>query len=60
MDEGKFIYVFSTAARDRLTEAGYTLLKSDELNNTYIFANNPKIVFSFNGIGEMKTNTLTF
>lgn len=60
MNEGKFIYVFSTAARDRLIKAGYTLLKSDEINNAYIFENNPKIVFSFNGIGELKTNTLTF
>lgn len=34
-----FIYVFDTAARDRLLEAGFLLLKKDEENLIYIFAN---------------------
>lgn len=60
MDGERFIYVFSEEARDRLLAAGYTLLKSDGKNNTYIFDNDPRVAFSFSGIGELKTDTLSF
>lgn len=58
--EDRFIYVFSEAARDRLLNAGYRLLKSDAKNNVYIFGNDPNVVFCIGGLGEIKTNTLTF
>lgn len=34
-----FIYVFDASARDRLAEAGFLLLKKDEANEVYVFAN---------------------
>ncbi len=56
----KFIYVFSTEARDKMLAAGYKLLKSDERNETYIFENNPSLTFACLNISTIKSNTLTF
>lgn len=42
----KFIYVFSSAARDKLAEAGFVLLKADEQNSTYVFALDGKLEFA--------------
>lgn len=56
----KFIYVFSTDARDKMLAAGYKLLKSDERNETYIFENNPSLTFAYLNISTIKSNTLTF
>lgn len=32
-----FVYVFSTQDRDTLLDKGYHLVKSDDINYTYIF-----------------------
>ena len=58
---GKFIYVFDSAARDKLLKAGFTLLRSDAKNNTYVFAtDNRTMQFSFDGIEHIESNMLSF
>lgn len=44
---GRFIYVFSIKDRDSLLSRGYEVIKSDELNNVYVFENNNQLNFSF-------------
>lgn len=56
----KFLYVFNKEARDRLLEANYTLLKSDEKNETYVFANQMDMTFALAGISYIRSNTLSF
>ena len=56
----KFLYVFSKEVRDRLLAANYTLLKSDEKNETYVFANQMDMTFALADISFIRSNTLTF
>lgn len=56
----KFLYVFNKEARDRLLAANYTLLKSDEKNETYVFANQMDMTFALADISYIRSNTLTF
>lgn len=56
----KFLYVFSKEARDRLLSANYTLLKSDEKNEVYVFANQMDMTFDLADISFIRSNTLTF
>ena len=56
----KFLYVFNKEARDRLLAANYTLLKSDEKNETYVFANQMDMTFALADISFIRSNTLTF
>ena len=56
----KFIYVFSKSARDSLLAANYTLLKSDEQNEIYVFANQNGMTFVLADISFIRSNTLTF
>ena len=56
----KFLYVFNMEARDRLLAANYTLLKSDEKNETYVFANQMDMTFALADISFIRSNTLTF
>lgn len=56
----KFLYVFNKEARDRLLEANYTLLKSDEKNETYVFANQMDMTFALADISCIRSNTLSF
>ena len=56
----KFLYVFNKEARDRLLEANYTLLKSDEKNEVYVFANQMDMTFALADISFIRSNTLTF
>ena len=56
----KFLYVFNKEARDRLLEANYTLLKSDEKNETYVFANQMDMTFTLADISYIRSNTLSF
>ena len=58
--EQKFIYVFSKSARDRLLAANYNLLKSDEQNEVYVFANQMDMTFALADISFIRSNTLTF
>lgn len=56
----KFLYVFSKEVRDRLLAANYTLLKSDEKNETYVFANQVDMTFALANTSFVRSNTLTF
>ena len=56
----KFLDVFNKEARDRLLAANYTLLKSDEKNETYVFANQMDMTFALADISFIRSNTLTF
>ena len=56
----KFLYVFSKSARDSLLAANYTLLKSDEQNEVYVFANQMDMTFDLANISFIRSNTLTF
>lgn len=57
---GKFLYVFNKDARDRLLEANYTLLKSDDRNETYVFADKTDMTFALADISYIRSDTLTF
>lgn len=56
----KFLYVFSKSARDNLLAANYTLLKSDDQNEIYVFANQMDMTFALADISFVRSNTLTF
>jgi hypothetical protein len=56
----KFIYVFSKTARDSLIAANYTLLKSDDQNEIYVFANQMDMTFALADVSFIRSNTLTF
>ena len=56
----KFLYVFNKEARDRLLAANYTLLKSDERNGIYVFANQVEMTFALADISFIRSDTLTF
>lgn len=59
----KFIYVFDEGTRDILIKAGYSLLRCDEVNALYVFANEDCIKFSFSDVPKIKylmSNILTF
>lgn len=56
----KFLYVFNKEARDRLLSANYTLLKSDEKNEIYVFANQMDMTFALADISFIRSDTLTF
>lgn len=55
----KFIYVFSEDDKNILIAKGYTLIKSDELSNTYVFENQPEQDFSLN-VSLVYSDTMTF
>lgn len=56
----KFLYVFNKQARDSLLDANYTLLKSDEQNEIYVFANQVDMTFALADISFIRSDTLTF
>ena len=56
----RFLYVLNKEARDRLLSANYTLLKSDDKNETYVFANKVDMTFALAEISFIRSNTLTF
>ena len=56
----KFLYVFTRQARDSLLAANYVLLKSDEKNDVYVFANKADMNFDFANISLIRSDTLTF
>lgn len=56
----KFLYVFSKDNRDLLIAAGYTLLKSDDKNDLYVFVNQANLIFDLADIYFVRSNVLTF
>lgn len=59
---GKFIYVFNAAARDKLAQAGFLLLKEDEWNSIYVFTVGDTMNFSdvLSEVSYIESDTLTF
>lgn len=55
-----FLYVFSVQERDALLALNYTLIKSDEAKNTYVFENREELHFDMNEINAIPSDTLTF
>lgn len=56
----KFLYVFSKDNRDLLIAAGYTLLKSDDKNDLYVFVNQANLAFDLADMYFVRSNVLTF
>lgn len=56
---GRFIYVFSEDARDRLLRLGFQQLKDDVTSHTYVFAND-KAMFAEMPDECVLSDTLTF
>lgn len=59
MNQGRFAYVYNEDARDILLRRGYELLKSDEYNHIYVFAND-RAVFDSSEVSVLFSDTLTF
>ena len=60
MDKAKFIYVFSVEDKNKLLSLGYSLIKSDENQDIYVFDNSGEFKFSSNDMNFVLTDTLTF
>lgn len=56
----KFLYVFSKDDRDSLIVAGYSLLKSDDKNDLYVFVNQPTMNFDLLDMTFVRSDVLTF
>lgn len=56
----QFICVFCEDAKQKLLDMQYVLLKHDELNNMYVFANDGRLNFEHANISYILTDTLTF
>lgn len=56
----KFIYVFNDKSRDELIAAGFRLLKCDNKNEVYVFANQQEMAFELSDISFVCSDTLTF
>lgn len=56
----KFLYVFDQEARDKLLGDGFTLMKSNDEDGVYIFANQDTATFDLADITFVRSNTLTF
>lgn len=59
---GRFLYVFSEDARDKLLSRKFEMIKEDKRNNIFIFLNqiSNDLAFSVNDISYIESNTLTF
>lgn len=58
----KFIYVLDAAARDTLAQAGFLLLKSDERNHMWVFAEDESVRFDLEhaDFSMIRSDRLTF
>lgn len=56
----KFLYVFDKESRDKLLSANYTLLKSDDSNDIYVFANQAEMTFALADVSYVRSDVLTF
>lgn len=56
----RFLYVFEEGARDKLLAEGFVLLKSDNKNDVYIFANKTDMNFELVDITFVRSDVLTF
>ena len=58
----QFVYVYNSAARDKMQAAGFLMLKEDERNSVYIFSLGGRPISDVEAleISYIKSNTLTF
>ncbi len=56
----KFIYVFNGNDRDKMLEQGYTLLKSDQVQEIFVFANKELQTFSNFDFSYILSDTITY
>lgn len=56
----KFIYVFSENDCEKLLELGYKLLKLDDKNSIYVFANDADLHFALGEDDYILSDVLTF
>lgn len=56
----KFIYVYGKDARDKLASLHYQLLKSDEGNDIYVFAQEDRVDFEKMDLRYTLSDMLTF
>ena len=54
-----FLYVFSKEDRDTLLALDYSLIKSNEEKNIYVFENRSELHFDLNKVSVVPSNTLT-
>lgn len=55
-----FLYVFSKNERDALLSLNYTLIKSDDTKNIYVFENDESLRFDSDKVKAVYSDTLTF
>ena len=55
-----FLYVFDKESRDELLSIGFRLLKSDNKNEVYVFANQMEMAFELSDVSFVRSDTLTF
>ena len=55
-----FLYVFDKELRDILIDKGFTLLKSDDKNHTYVFQRDDSLRFSLTEHTYVFSDVLTF
>lgn len=60
MVDGKFIYVFTFEAKNKLIDAGFVLLKADQKNSIYCFKNQPDEYDVLDTVSYIVSNKLTF
>jgi hypothetical protein len=59
---GNFIYVYHSAARDKLAQAGFLMVKSDERNGIWVFVKDSQPDYDLGqaDISYILSDTLTF
>jgi hypothetical protein len=59
---GKFVYVYQSAARDKLAQAGFVMVKADERNHIWVFARDsvPGYCLDDAEVSYILSDTLTF
>lgn len=57
---GRFIYVFDEESKDILLNKGFELVKNDEPQHMYVFANSDTLCFDLNDVPLAYSDTLTF
>lgn len=55
-----FIYVFSAEDRDKLIEAGFHYMKSDNCDSIFVFRNDKYLNFDFGDMKYVESDILSF
>lgn len=57
---GRFLYVFNVADRDKLLSLGYTLLTDSHDGKVFIFANKAECTFSLDDLDYVTSDIISF